>query len=1013
MSVDFGKFSDFNKDASFDMIRFGAGVPIPECELNEMQQIQLQHIKSINKHLYGDNHFIGYGDMTFNADTHEFALKNQYVMLDDGTMIYVDKLEGICNDGNTVFLDFELKDIRYVDVIHKYGNKQSSDIIENNILDPRVGKQTTMRKQWCYDLFIAKQSIEVDNHIYIPVAKNNGGRLVDLRDCVEIINRNIDDAQYSKVSTGSPITDIECRQDGFVSGEKIYGKTLQNLFNPNGVKAVYGPNRNIIYEDIDIRKEGIHSLINLSSKPIRINFVDTSKSGPAWIMSNDAKIQPNSILVIDVLSNYGKMVSNGLLEDGWEDTDTDASRAELEKSLMVLEGDWTDKEIPTEYFSGLKSVENPIKIKAVGKNLFNMNDIVYCQQATKYNIYDEKSLVLKSDGYTYPINASGGTYVEYKLPVNTNTTYTLSFIYEQLQGNSDLCRVKICPDYSDKADTQNAFFDGKPEYMNNINFNTGSCKCIRVLFYPYLVNNINGDSEIAVPYTEIKFSNIQLEEGTEVTEYEPCKETIQTIYTEPLRSIGDIKDEIDIDRGVITRRIATSNENYAKGRIWGSGTTDTHLTICTHYRYNVNSPTRKEMQDMKLVCDIFPVIGTGITTDALRALMPNISSPQIFIDKDGDIDIVASKTFFTDNGYTADENGFKKYLSEHPYKWMATLPTSRPIEEKINIPPLRVFEGAKHLLLNGVSTPQVEFDYPQNIKAQVDENTDELQRVGKNLIIPSNPNLLINGDFQVWQRGTSFNGNTSRPTYTVDRWIIAGDTAPKVEKVENGVKITSTQNGTWTNFYTKLENITLRKLIGKTLTYTIKLKVPTRISQVWSVTVGTGSGEYQYHHSKGFNDKNYEYLTGSFVVKSTQFDDNGFFEFGIQGISEANNSFEIEYAKLEVGDKVTPFVPRPYGEEFALCQRYYIPFVTGFETGHFTDRISYSCILPCQMRIKPSIESATVYGNSTVVDSSGFTYRVDFFNNNLISISALKNNHGINSNLITHIDIKGIDSEIY
>lgn len=34
----------------------------------------------------------------------------------------------------------------------------------------------------------------------------------------------------------------------------------------------------------------------------------------------------------------------------------------------------------------------------------------------------------------------------------------------------------------------------------------------------------------------------------------------------------------------------------------------------------------------------------------------------------------------------------------------------------------------------------------------------------------SNPNLLINGNFQVWQRGTSFESRTD--IYSVDRWIL-------------------------------------------------------------------------------------------------------------------------------------------------------------------------------------------------------------------------------------------------
>lgn len=32
---------------------------------------------------------------------------------------------------------------------------------------------------------------------------------------------------------------------------------------------------------------------------------------------------------------------------------------------------------------------------------------------------------------------------------------------------------------------------------------------------------------------------------------------------------------------------------------------------------------------------------------------------------------------------------------------------------------------------------------------------------------------------------------------------------------------------------------------------------------------------------------------------------------------------DVEWVKSEIGNKVTPFIPRPYGEELDLCQRYY------------------------------------------------------------------------------------------
>lgn len=326
-------------------------------------------------------------------------------------------------------------------------------------------------------------------------------------------------------------------------------------------------------------------------------------------------------------------------------------------------------------------------------------------------------------------------------------------------------------------------------------------------------------------------------------------------------------------------------------------------------------------------------------------------------DTDTDITLLMF-SYKSDNSVETFYTGVEKYTSGLIEKHKVTFKIPDTIDNTCETLCIRILRRSSATSEHNIIVSNVKLEIGEQVTPFVPKKYSEELLACNDGIIGSNPNLLINGDFQVWQRGTSFNGNTSRPVYTADRWIIAGDTAPKVEKVENGVKITSTQNGTWTNFYTKLENVTLRKLIGKTLTYTIKLKVPTRISQVWAVTVSTGGGEY--HHSKVFNDKNYEYLTGSFVVKSTQFDDNGFFELGIQGIPEANNSFEIEYAKLELGSVATPFVPRHYAEELALCQRYYfrnrwLSLRTAVCTENELRTSSY--YFPVPMRVSPTINT--------------------------------------------------------
>lgn len=62
------------------------------------------------------------------------------------------------------------------------------------------------------------------------------------------------------------------------------------------------------------------------------------------------------------------------------------------------------------------------------------------------------------------------------------------------------------------------------------------------------------------------------------------------------------------------------------------------------------------------------------------------------------------------------------------------------------------------------------------------------------------PNLLINGDFQVWQRGEALqvNGTGGAIKYYIDLWATyTGDWEGTLNKVENGVKITTSSNNAY------------------------------------------------------------------------------------------------------------------------------------------------------------------------------------------------------------------------
>lgn len=77
-------------------------------------------------------------------------------------------------------------------------------------------------------------------------------------------------------------------------------------------------------------------------------------------------------------------------------------------------------------------------------------------------------------------------------------------------------------------------------------------------------------------------------------------------------------------------------------------------------------------------------------------------------------------------------------------------------------------------LIVGCSNP--ENNYLENVSITEISNAhhSDISEVAKRLSVHpySNPNLLINGDFQIWQRGTSFNiSPLAAYTYTADRWM--------------------------------------------------------------------------------------------------------------------------------------------------------------------------------------------------------------------------------------------------
>ena len=188
-------------------------------------------------------------------------------------------------------------------------------------------------------------------------------------------------------------------------------------------------------------------------------------------------------------------------------------------------------------------------------------------------------------------------------------------------------------------------------------------------------------------------------------------------------------------------------------------------------------------------------------------------------------------------------------------------------------------------------------------------------------------NLIINGGFDVWQRGTSFSHTAITDSYTADRWLHAnnGTTSTTIQAwdIINSEKITTvvaeSVGYTYNALIQRLEG--LRKLQGKTLTLSFWVKS----------NVGTESQYIEFRDSIGnvVTEKTFsvtytgswQYVTHTFDVPTDVLYDNDLSWFNVSFYG--GDSLALANVQLELGSQATDFEYRSYGEELSLCLRYY------------------------------------------------------------------------------------------
>lgn len=257
-----------------------------------------------------------------------------------------------------------------------------------------------------------------------------------------------------------------------------------------------------------------------------------------------------------------------------------------------------------------------------------------------------------------------------------------------------------------------------------------------------------------------------------------------------------------------------------------------------------------------------------------------------------------------------------------------------------------------------------------------------------------NPNILINSNFKINQRGQQeYRGNN---IYAIDRWMIWNAALfPR----EDGINIVINNAG-----YYELKQfieIDVKNFAGKSITgsicvdgvvYSLTYDLP----KVIDVQIETTKKLFENFHLRlGINP--FTQVLYFWVF------------------NEGEGSYVINWAKLELGKIPTSFVPPNQAEELVKCQRYY-------ETGTCTYALSVDHLLPdyvqgvnfkVNKRVVPSIKIIDSLGNPekvTDVQQNGYDVVNKFVNEygiqDVVITPALELNRGVFYKFIA-------DAEIY
>ena len=318
----------------------------------------------------------------------------------------------------------------------------------------------------------------------------------------------------------------------------------------------------------------------------------------------------------------------------------EGSLLELSKDMLIIEGDWTNKAIPS-YFEGVKSVGelegNTIASLSRNKNLINIESclidkkIKYNFNSNTYSFYTNNSLFSRGI-YLFNPNDKNQYTASCRVKLKTATSFRIGLVYtDGTFANSNVCNSS--EEFIDLVVTSNP---NKRLKMLRLDWSTEG---------------------------EILMQDFQLEIGSTKTGFEKPKLSLKsTMLEEPLRGLDDSLCDIQYDNSkeTLVKRVLgqytfTGKENFTD---WLTGESP-EVPYCYFFLDNF---INYDLTDNRCMCNNFITVKDGTTKKEMISLRRSGDFSRVYIC------ILKSRL------RTQDISGLKEWLKENPTTLVFKLP---------------------------------------------------------------------------------------------------------------------------------------------------------------------------------------------------------------------------------------------------------------------------------------------------------------------------------------------------